>query len=143
MIKLSPFLALAAVLTLFASASSAKADCLCERTAASLEWSAGCSESSVPFDLLLGPDARSPLEFHENGARKAPGAPLWCERADDPRCMPSHSRGDSGETITPIAPTLNPKTHWGSPPGAQACQFVSPSGDSRPSHERRIERPPR
>lgn len=141
MSKSLPIPALASMLMLLASANLTKADCLCEHL--SSEQSAGCSESGVPFDIGLGPNSRSPLELSPDLPPEAPGAPLWCERADDPRCMPAHNRGDAEQTIRPIAPILNQQQRWGPPLGAQTRRFVFPSGDARPGHERRIERPPR
>ncbi len=141
MSKSLPIPALASVLMLLASANLAEADCMCERL--SSERSAGCSESGIPFDIGLGPHALSPLELSPDLAPEAPDAPLWCERADDPRCMPAHDRGQSEQTIRPIATVLNQQQSKGSPPGAETHRFVFPSGDARPGHERRIDRPPR
>lgn len=136
-----PIPALASILMLLASASLAEADCMCERL--SSERSEGCSESGIPFDIGLGPHALSPLELSPDLAPEAPDAPLWCERANDPRCMPAQDRGQSEQTIRPIVPILNDQQSKLSFPGAEKRRLVFPSGNARPGHERRIDRPPR
>jgi hypothetical protein len=111
-------LAVAAILLLDAASADA-ADCACERLSAE-----GCSGTAQ--------------------MREAPAAPpLWCERSDDPRCMPASTHGTSGNTLVPVAMSFAEPIRWNAPARTGIQWDVRVDGDARAEHSRRVERPPR
>ena len=111
-------LAVAAMLLLDAAPVDA-ADCMCDRLSAE-----GCSESAQ--------------------VREAPAVPpLWCERTDDPRCMPASTHGTSVQTLVPVAMSWAQPIRWNAPPRTGLLLDVHVDGDARAEHSRRVERPPR
>jgi hypothetical protein len=111
-------LVVAAVLLLDA-APAAAADCMCDRLSAE-----GCTQAAQ--------------------IREAPVAPpLWCERTDDPRCMPAHTHGTSVHSLVPVVMSWAEPIRWDAPPHASVRLDVSLDGDARTEHSRRVERPPR
>jgi hypothetical protein len=111
-------LAIAAILLLDAASADA-ADCICDQLSAE-----GCMQSA---------EAR--------GEPTAP--PLWCERTDDPRCMPASTQGTSTTTLVPVAMSWAQPTRWGAPPRTGTQMAVRVEGAARAQHSRRVERPPR
>ena len=111
-------LALAAMLLLDAASVSA-ADCLCERLSAE-----GCSDSAQLREEPTGP-------------------PPWCERSDDPRCMPANTHGTSVHTLVPVAMSCAQPIRWDAPPRTGSRLEVRADGDPRTEYSRRVERPPR
>lgn len=111
-------LAVAAVLLLDAASADA-ADCMCERLSAE-----GCSDSAQIREAPVGP-------------------PLWCERSDDPRCMPASTHGTSVNTLVPVAMSFGQPIRWSAPPRTGIRMDVRVDGDARTEHSRRVERPPR
>ncbi|MFW2390330.1 MAG: hypothetical protein ACN4G0_18490 [Polyangiales bacterium] len=110
-------LAIAAML-LLDPASADAADCMCDRLSAE-----GCSDAAQ--------------------VREAPAAPLWCERTDDPRCMPANTHGTSVNTLVPVAMSWAQSIRWDAPPRTGIRWEVWVDGEPRTEHSRRIERPPR
>jgi hypothetical protein len=111
-------LAIAAMLLLDAASADA-ADCGCERLSAE-----GCRDSAQ--------------------MREAPAVPpLWCERSDDPRCMPASTHGTSSNTLVPVAMSFGQPIHWNAPLRTGIRLDVAVDGNARPEHSRRVERPPR
>ena len=111
-------LAVAALLLLDAASADA-ADCMCDRLSAE-----GCSDSAQ--------------------LREAPAAPpLWCERSDDPRCMPASTHSTSVNTLVPVAMSFAQPIRWNAPPRTGIRLDVRVDGDARAEHSRRVERPPR
>jgi hypothetical protein len=111
-------LAVAAMLLVDAAPADAS-DCMCDRLSAE-----GCGESAQ--------------------IRKAPAAPpLWCERTDDPRCMPASTHGTSVNTLVPVAMSWAQPIRWNAPPRTGIRWDVRVDGDARSEHSRRVERPPR
>ena len=111
-------IAIAAMLLLDATSADA-ADCMCDRLSAE-----GCSESAQ--------------------VREAPVAPpLWCERTDDPRCMPASTHGSAVHTLVPVAMSWAQPIRWNAPPRTGIRLDARVDGDARAEHSRRIERPPR
>ena len=111
-------LAVAAILLLDAAPVDA-ADCMCDRLSAE-----GCSEGSQ--------------------IREAPAAPpLWCERTDDPRCMPASTNSTSVPTLVPVAMSWGQPIRWNAPPRTGFRMDVRVDGEARAEHSRRVERPPR
>jgi hypothetical protein len=111
-------LVVAAMLLLDATSADA-ADCMCDRLSAQ-----GCVEGG--------------------GAPQAQTAPpLWCERTDDPRCMPASTHGTSVSTLAPVTMSFEQPIHWGAPPGTEVQLEIRDDGDARTEHSRRVERPPR
>jgi hypothetical protein len=102
-------LAVGALLLLDAASANA-ADCICDRLSAE-----GCSEGATIREEPMAP-------------------PLWCERSDDPRCMPASTHGTS-VNAQPI--------RWDPPPNAGALLDVSVDGHAQTEHSRRVDRPPR
>jgi hypothetical protein len=110
--------AIATMLLLDATSADA-ADCMCDRLSAE-----GCSQSAQ--------------------VREAPAAPpLWCERTDDPRCMPASTHGTAVNTLVPVAMSFGQPIRWSAPPRTVVRWDVGVDGDPRSEHSRRIERPPR
>ena len=110
--------AVAAMLLLDAASVNA-ADCMCDRLSAE-----GCSENAQ--------------------IREAPAAPpLWCERTDDPRCMPASTHGTSVHTLVPVAMSFGQPIRWNAPPRTGVRLDIGVDGDARTEHSRRVERPPR
>jgi hypothetical protein len=110
-------LAIAAMLLLDAASVDA-ADCMCDRLSAE-----GCSDTAQ--------------------VREPPAAPLWCERTDDPRCMPASTHGTSVNTLVPVAMSWAQPIRWAAPPRTGSRLEVRVDGKPRTEHSRRIERPPR
>jgi hypothetical protein len=101
------------------AASADAADCMCDRLSAE-----GCRENAQ--------------------VQEAPAAPpLWCERTDDPRCMPASTHGTSVNTLVPVAMSWAEPTRWNAPPRTGTQSVVWIDGDARTEHSRRVERPPR
>jgi len=111
-------LALAAIVLLDATAANA-ADCLCDQLSAE-----GCREGVVVRDEPASP-------------------PQWCERMDDPRCMPASPHGSSTPTVVPVAIGWAQPIRWYAPPRASVPLDLHVEGGERAQHARRIERPPR
>jgi len=111
-------LALAAMLLLDAASVSA-ADCSCEQLSAE-----GCGDGAQLRQEPAGP-------------------PLWCERSDDPRCMPANTHGTSVHTLVPVAMSWAQPIRWDAPPRTGSRLDVGADGDPRTEYSRRVERPPR
>ncbi len=110
--------AVAAILLLDAASADA-ADCMCDRLSTK-----GCAESAQ--------------------MREQPAAPrLWCERTDDPRCMPANTHGTSVHTLVPVAMSWAQQIRWTAPPRTGIRLDVWVDGDAQSEHSRRVERPPR
>jgi hypothetical protein len=111
-------LAVASILLLDAVSAQA-ADCTCEGLSAE-----GCVESGE--------------------IREAPAAPpLWCERTDDPRCMPASTQGGPVDTLAPLAMSWAPSLRWSTPSRNTTPLQIIVEGCARAEHSRRVERPPR
>ena len=110
--------ALAAMLLLDAASVNA-ADCSCEGLSAE-----GCSDSAQLREAPAGP-------------------PLWCERTDDPRCMPANTHGTSVHTLVPVAMSWAQPIRWDAPPHTGIRLEVRADGEPRTEFSRRVERPPR
>jgi len=110
-------LALAAMLLLDAASVDA-ADCMCERLSEE-----GCSDSAQ--------------------VREVPSAPLWCERTDDPRCMPASTNGTSVHSLVPVAMSWAQPIRLDAPPRSGSRLEIRADGEPRTEYSRRIERPPR
>ena len=106
-------------LSMLDAASANAADCACDRLSEQ-----GCSESLSLLDEPVGP-------------------PLWCERSDDPRCMPASTHGTSVSTLVPVVMSWAQPLRWDAPSRTRIRLDVTVDGDARPGHARRIERPPR
>ena len=111
-------LAVAAMLLLDAASVNA-ADCMCDRLSAE-----GCTEGAQIREQPASP-------------------PLWCERTDDPRCMPANTHGTAVDTLVPVAMSWAQPIRWNAPPRTDTRLDVRVDGDARTEHSRRIERPPR
>jgi len=111
-------LAVGALLLLDAASANA-ADCACDRLSA-----AGCTESATIADEPLAP-------------------PLWCERSDDPRCMPASTHGTAVNALVPVVMSWAQPIRWDAPPGAGILLDVSVDGHGHSEHSRRVDRPPR
>lgn len=111
-------LAIAAILLLDAASADA-ADCICDQLSAE-----GCIQSAEARGEPIAP-------------------PLWCERTDDPRCMPASTQGTSTTTLVPVAMSWAQPTRWGAPPRTGTRMAVRVEGAARAQHSRRVERPPR
>ena len=90
-----------------------------------------CGQLSAE-DCLETADVRSP-----------PAEPLWCERSDDPRCMPASTHGTHVNTLVPVAMSWAQPLRWGAPPRSAVRMDVVATGEPGAEHSRRIERPPR
>jgi hypothetical protein len=110
-------LAVGALLLVDAATASAT-DCTCGQLSAE--------------DCLETGDIRSP-----------PAEPLWCERSDDPRCMPASTHGTSVHTLVPVAMSWAHPLRWGAPSTGGVRMEVDAEGEPRAEHSRRVERPPR
>ena len=110
-------LAVGALLLLDATSAKA-ADCMCEQLSAE-----GCAEKA--------------------SVREVPNAPLWCERSDDPRCMPANTHGTSSNTLVPVVMSWAQPIRWDAPPRTGILFDVHVDGDAQTEHSRRVERPPR
>ncbi|MGD8317127.1 MAG: hypothetical protein PVH21_11020 [Myxococcales bacterium] len=111
-------LAVAAIVLLDATAVNA-ADCVCDHLSAE-----GCTEGAMVREDPAGP-------------------PQWCERMDDPRCMPASPHGTSVPTVVPVAVGWAQPIRWNAPPRAGVPLNVDVDGGERAQHSRRVERPPR
>lgn len=100
------------------AASARAADCMCDRLSAE-----GCE----------GAELREPPV----------SPPLWCERTDDPRCMPANTHGTSVSSLVPVVMSWTQSIRWDAPPRAAIQWDVRVEGDARTEHSRRVERPPR
>jgi len=116
---LHPALAISAMLLMLGSASIAAADCACERVSGE-----GCLGGAQIFEAPATP-------------------PLWCERTDDPRCMPANTHGSSADTLVPVAMSWAEPLRWAAPARTGIRLDVRVDGDARTEHSRRVERPPR
>lgn len=117
----TPFPALAVATMILSTASSAgAADCWCDRSS-SIET---CVETIEAAD-----EPRQP--------------PMWCERSDDPRCMPASTHGGALQSSIPLATGWNQQIRWTMPPRTGSPLAILVDGSSRPAHARRVERPPR
>ena len=47
---------------------------------------------------------------------QVPAEPLWCERSDDPRCMPANTHGTTVHTLVPVVMSWAQPLRWGAPP---------------------------
>ena len=110
--------AVAALLLLDATSADA-ADCMCDRLSAE-----GCSENAQIREVPTAP-------------------PLWCERTDDPRCMPASTHGTSVNTLVPVAMSWAQPIRWNAPPRTGIRLDARVDGDALSEHSRRVERPPR
>jgi hypothetical protein len=111
-------LAMGALLLLDAASADA-ADCMCDRISAE-----GCSEAASIRNEPVAP-------------------PLWCERSDDPRCMPANTHGTTVHTLVPVVMSWAQPIRWDAPPRTGVLMDVIDGGDARTEHSRRVERPPR
>ena len=111
-------LAVGALLLLDAASANA-ADCMCDRLSAE-----GCSEGATIRQEPVAP-------------------PLWCERSDDPRCMPASTHGTSVNALVPVAMSWAQPIRWDAPPRTGFLMDVGIEGDARTEHSRRVDRPPR
>ena len=111
-------LAVAAMLLLDAASVNA-ADCMCDQLSAE-----GCRESAQVREAPAGP-------------------PLWCERTDDPRCMPAGTHGTPIHTLVPVAMSWAQPIRWNAPVRTGTRLDVQVDGDALTEHSRRVERPPR
>lgn len=109
----------AGALVLFVAASASAADCMCDRI--SVE---GCAAEVSVLEEPVGP-------------------PLWCERADDPRCMPANTHGTSSGTLVPVVMSWAQPIQFDAPPTSAVSMDVRVEGDARAAHSRRVDRPPR
>lgn len=114
---LLPVMLVAAAVWLDAASANA-AECPCDQLS-----EAGCSEVA--------------------SIEHAPAPPLWCERSDDPRCMPAHTHGSSANTLVPVVMSWAQSIRWDAPPRTGVHMDVDVEGEAYPEHSRRIERPPR
>ena len=110
--------AVAAVLLLDVASADA-ADCMCDRLSAE-----GCDDTAQEREAPVAP-------------------PLWCERTDDPRCMPANTHGTFVNTLVPVAMSWAQPLRWNAPPRTAIQLDVWVDGDPRTEHSRRVERPPR
>jgi len=117
--NLSPAIAVATMMLLPASSADA-ADCLCDRSS-SIET---CIETVEAQD-----EPRLP--------------PMWCERTDDPRCMPASTHSGAFQTLIPLATGWKQQLRWTMPPRTGSLTAISVEGGFRHAHARRVERPPR
>ena len=111
-------LVVAAMILLDATSAEA-ADCMCDRLSAE-----GCVEGGAVVDAPAAP-------------------PLWCERTDDPRCMPASTHGTSVSTLVPVTMSFAEPIRWDVPPLTEVQLEIRDDGDARTEHSRRVERPPR
>jgi hypothetical protein len=74
---------------------------------------------------------------------QAPAEPLWCERSDDPRCMPANTHGTTVNTLVPVAMSWAQPLRWDSPLRSGVRMDVVDDGEPGAEHSRRVERPPR
>ena len=111
-------LAIGALLMLDAASANA-ADCMCDRLSAE-----GCSEGAT-----IRAEPTTP--------------PLWCERSDDPRCMPASTHGTSVNALVPVAMSWAQPIRWDAPPRTGVLLDVGVDGQAHPEHSRRVDRPPR
>jgi len=115
---LAQMLAVGALLLLDAASANA-ADCMCDQLSAE-----GCTESISVLEEPAGP-------------------PLWCERSDDPRCMPAGTHSTSVSTLVPVVMSWAQPIRWDAPPRTGVRLDVRVDGDAQTEHSRRVERPPR
>ena len=118
--NLFPALAVATLLLLPAPPAKA-ADCTCDRSIS----------------------VESCLESVEATKEEPRLPPLWCERGDDPRCMPANTHGSTVHTLVPLATGWNQPLTWGVPPRSAKSDPIWVDGGARDAHLRRVERPPR
>ncbi|MEM8608121.1 MAG: hypothetical protein AAGF92_13500 [Myxococcota bacterium] len=115
--------ALAATMLLSFASPADAADCLCDWSN-SLE---SCVESAE-------------IEANEEQPRRAP---MWCERSDDPRCMPAGTHGGVFQNLIPLANVWFQPVRWTTPPRSVSQIAIWVDGGLKQAHARRIERPPR
>lgn len=106
-------------LLLLDTASASAADCMCDGFSAE-----GCIDGA---ELREGPTA----------------PPLWCERSDDPRCMPANTHGTSVNTLVPVVMSWAQPIRFDAPPRTGVRLDIRVDGSARIEHSRRVERPPR
>ncbi len=121
--NLFPALAVTTMMLLPASSADA-ADCSCDRSS-SIETCIDTIEARV----------------EANDEPRLP--PMWCERSDDPRCMPASTHGGAFQTLIPLATAWNQQLRWTTPPRTGSLVAILVDGGSRYAHARRVERPPR
>ena len=96
------------------------------------------SASDCACGQLSGEDC-----FESATVRDVPSEPLWCERSDDPRCMPASTHGTSVHSLVPVAMSWAQPLRWGAPPRTAVRLDIAVEGNPRLEHTRRVERPPR
>lgn len=108
-----------AALFLLDAGTADAADCACDQLSAE-----GCRENASVREPPVAP-------------------PLWCERTDDPRCMPANTHGTSVHSLVPVVMSWAQQIRWDAPPRTTVRLDVSVDGDARTEYSRRIDRPPR
>ena len=111
-------LAVGALLLLDAASANA-ADCLCDRLSEE-----GCAAGATIREEPVAP-------------------PLWCERSDDPRCMPASTHGSATNALVPVAMSFAQPIRWDAPPQTGVRLDLHVAGDAQTEHSRRVDRPPR
>ncbi|MFZ1864465.1 MAG: hypothetical protein WAU39_09610 [Polyangiales bacterium] len=109
-----------AAIALFDAVPVDAADCVCDHLSAE-----GCRDGGGAYE----------------GEPAAP--PQWCERMDDPRCMPASPHSTSVQTVVPAAVGWTQSIRWGGPPRQGVPVDARIDGGARMEHSRRVERPPR
>ena len=105
------------------ASASADVECMCERVLLS---EAGCTDAKANAE----PKPQLPRSI------------MWCEQADDPRCMPARAPSDSQTQLITVFPGAVSPDELGSP---RETRHRHPTNAQSP-HEgvhRRIDRPPR
>ncbi|MEM7137240.1 MAG: hypothetical protein AAF500_11710 [Myxococcota bacterium] len=120
------FTALAVTLFWLPASFADAADCLCD-------WSLSLESCIESADANLGPGT----------AEEPRRAPMWCERSDDPRCMPAGTHGGVFQTLLPLAHAWFQPNDWATPPRSTSQLAIRIDGGDRAAHPRRIDRPPR
>lgn len=108
---------------------------MCDRVLQSVET---CGEDAEPEASVL-------YTMQSSASNQDPTAPpQWCERADDPRCMPAHGSHRSNLVLGPVAPVGKPGELAIDPLRIGSSSIAWTANDrERPGHKRRIDRPPR
>ena len=106
-------------LLLLDAASANAADCICDRLS-----DEGCTDGATIREEPLAP-------------------PLWCERSDDPRCMPASTHGTAVNALVPVVMSWAQPIRWDAPPSAGVLLDMSDHGHAQTEHSRRVDRPPR
>jgi hypothetical protein len=79
----------------------------------------------------------------QEGREEPATPPQWCERMDDPRCMPASPRSSSVETPVPVAVGWAQSIRWKAPPVQGVPLDTCSDCAEQSEHSRRVERPPR